>query len=483
MKRKSLGINYIFNTLKTLMGVIFPLITFPYVSRILGPDGLGKVDYAQSVVSYFVLIASFGIYGYAVREGARLRDDKEKLNTFCSEILAVNLMTVGIAYVLFLLVLGLPKFGAYRSLLLLFSISIPLNVISLDWLYNIFEEYRYITIRSFIFQLISLGLLFILVRLPDDYIWYAFILVVSSVGSNILNFIRARRYIRIRFGFGSGLKRHLRPMFLIFILNIASSIYLIMDRTMLGYITENDTEVGLYAAAIKIHAVVISVMTSLRVIMTPRVAYHMQHDRYEADRLSDFTMKATVLLALPCAAGIFLLSARILSVLAGREYEDAISTLQILMIDLVFAALNGVMVNMIFITRRMDRQASAAVMIGALVNLISNAVTIPLWGRIGAACSTVVSELAIFLFVCICGRKAYQIRRVLKQVLQSAAACVLMAAVVLILRRIGLPDIVSLLICIGAGALAYLAGLLVMKNDLALYGVKEVRKRIRRRTV
>ena len=483
MKRKSLGINYLFNTLKTLMGVIFPLITFPYVSRVLGPDGLGKVDYAQSVVSYFVLIASFGIYGYAVREGARLRDDKEKLNAFCSEILAVNLMTVGIAYVLFLLVLGLPKFGAYRSLLLLFSISIPLNVISLDWLYNIFEEYRYITIRSFVFQLISLGLLFVFVRLPDDYIWYAVILVISSVGSNILNFIRARKYIRIRFGFGPSLTRHLRPLFLIFVLTIASSIYLVMDRTMLGYITGDDREVGLYAAAIKIHAVVISVMTSLRVIMTPRVAYHMQHNRDEADRLSDLTMKATVLLALPCAVGIFLLSARILSVLAGREYADAVSTLQILMIDLVFAALNGVMVNMIFITRRMDRQASAAVMIGALVNLISNAVTIPLWGRTGAAYSTVVSELAIFLFVCIRGRNVYQIRRVLKQVLQSAAACVLMAAAVLLIRKIDLPDLVSLLACVAAGALAYLAGLLVLKNDIVLFGIKEAGKKFKRRTI
>lgn len=463
------------------MGVVFPLITFPYVSRVLGPEGLGKVDYSQATVTYFVLIASFGISGYAVREGARLRDDRLRLNTFCADMLAINLVTVCIAYAAFLLSLLIPKFAPYRGLMLLFSVSIILTVISLEWLYNIFEEYRYITTRSFVFQLLSLVLLFILVRTEEDYVWYAVILVLSGVGSNVLNFIRARKYIDIRLHFHRGLLEHVRPMFLIFIMNIASSVYLIMDRSMLGYITGDVRQVGLYAAAIKIHVVVMSFLTSLRVIMTPRVAYQLQHDSAEADRLNNATVRLAVLFAMPCAVGIMLLSGRILLLLSGNSFADAGITLRILMVDLVFAALNGIMVNQIFITRRMDRYASGAVVLGALINLVSNSLTIPLWGKEGAAVSTVISEAAMFVFVILAGRKLLSLKELFIQILQSAAACVPMGLGVWIVSHLELPNVLSIVCSVAAGAVGYFAVMLVFRNSLVTAGAAQIKKRLKKR--
>ena len=478
MKQKSLATNYIFNTLKTLMGVVFPLITFPYASRILGPEGLGKVDYSQATVTYFVLIASFGISGYAVREGARMRDDKARLSDFCGEILGINCITVCIAYGLFLLTLSLPKFASYRGLMLIFSVTIVLTVISMEWLYNIFEDYRYITLRSFVFQLLSIVLLLVLVRTHDNYMEYAFVLVTAGVGSNILNFIRARKYIHIRFRFGGCARRHIRPMFMIFIMNIASSIYLVMDRTMLGYMTGDDRQVGLYAAAIKIHVVIMSFLASLRVIMTPRVAYQMQHNKKEADRLNDLTIHLAILLAVPCAVGVMLVSKYILTMLAGASYLDAVITLRILMVDLVFAALNGIMVNQIFITQRMDRQASTAVILGAVVNLISNSITIPIWGKEGAAFSTVLSEASMFLFVCIAGKSVYHIGRAVGQIVQSLLACVPMGLVVYAVTKIHLPVFAGLGICMLSGVISYFGCLFLLKNPLVKIGLDEIRKRV-----
>lgn len=180
------------------MGVIIPLITFPYSSRVLGPEALGKVDYAQANMTYFTLLQAFGIGGYAIREGARIRDDRKKMDEFASDMLSINLITSAIAYILFFAALAIPKLAGYRTLMLLFSTTIILSAIGVEWLFTIYEEYQYITIRSFVMQIVSVVLLFTCVKSEEDYMIYALTLVISSVGSNVMNFIRARKYVKFK---------------------------------------------------------------------------------------------------------------------------------------------------------------------------------------------------------------------------------------------------------------------------------------------
>ena len=280
-KQKSLGKNFVYSLLKTMMGVVFPLITFPYATRVLGAASLGKIDYAQANITYFSLLGAFGVSGYAVREGARIRDDKEKLSRFAGEVLAVNVVTVIISYIACFLTIMIDKFAPYRGLMCLFSLTILLTSMGMEWLYNIHEEYAYITVRSFVFQLISVVLLYVFVKKPEDYLIYAGVLITSSVGSNILNFVRAHKYIRVRPIFNENFIKHFKPMCLIFVMDLAASVYLVMDRSMLGFITESDTEVGLYGAAIKITVVITSLVACVRVIMTPRVSYTLKRDEAE----------------------------------------------------------------------------------------------------------------------------------------------------------------------------------------------------------
>lgn len=477
MEKKSLGINFIFNVLKTLMGVVFPLITFPYAARILGPEYMGKIDYAQANITYFTLIASFGISGYAVREGARIRDDKEKISRFASEMMAINLMTVSVAYILCFLALLVPKFAPYRGLMLIFSTTIILTAIGLEWLYNIYEDYRYITVRSFIFQVISMILLFTCVKKEEDYVIYALILICSSVGSNIMNLIRSRKYIKLRVLFNKNFFIHLKPMFYIFIMNIAASIYLVMDKSMLGFLTGDDVEVGLYSAAIKITTVIAALMNTVRVVMTPRVSYVVQNDKEQAERLNYMAIKLVCMFSIPCAIGLFFLSDKVLLLFVGNKYISAANTLRILLVDVVFAAINGVVINQIFISYRRDRKASMAVIIGAVTNLILNSFTIPLFGKEGAAISTVASEAAIFIFACIVGRDIFRIGRVAKQIVQSLFACMPMVGVYFLLVLNGINDIAVVLVTIFGGALLYFVMLMIIKNELIKEGysyIKEV---------
>lgn len=461
-----------------MMGVIIPLITFPYSSRVLGPEALGKVDYAQANLTYFTLLQAFGIGGYAIREGARIRDDKKKMNEFASDMLTINLITATIAYALFFGALALPKLQAYRGLMLMFSTGIILSAIGVEWLYNIYEDYQYITIRSFFFQILSVVILFTFVKSEDDYMIYALTLVISSVGSNIMNFLRARKYVKFKIRISRRLRQHLKPMSYIFLLDVASSVYLVMDRSMLGYMTGDDGEVGLYAAAIKIASILTSFFSALYAVIRPRVAYMMERDEAQADRLNELTARLILLFSIPSAIGMCFLSRQVLNVFAGDKYLSVTPTLQILMLNVIIATFNSFLINQLFIVHRKDKWASSGVVIGAVTNVCLNAVTIPLLGKFGAAISTVAAELAIFLFASIMARKMFSVLKLAGQVLQSVIASVPIFLVYEGCIRAAWPDIVTIFVTVAVGAILYFVIMALFKNKLVLTGLDKIKEKI-----
>lgn len=475
---KSLGKNSIINMLRVVLQKCFALITFPYTSRVLGPEYIGRVDFAQSVMTYFTLIAAFGVASYSVREGARIRDDRKKLDVFASEMLSINLVTVFLAYAMFLIVYFLPRFTMYRNLLLAFSVTIILNALGMEWIYNIFEDYTYITLRALGFQVLSVILLFTCVKSEKDYFIYALILVIASVGSNVLNFLRARRYVDIKLTFSRSLLRHIKPMTLIFVMNVAVSIYLVMDRSMLGLITGSDTEVGLYATAINVTSIISACLTSVWSVITPRVAYALENDKSQVDRLAALTGNTILMLAIPAAVGVALLSGDILWLFAGDEFLPATSTLRLLMIEVIISGVNGFLINQLFITYRKDKQASIAVVLGALANIIMNAITIPMIGRNGAAISTCLSELTIFIFACVAGREIFKVERLLKQVMQSLVATLTIVVLYAFCLMMGWGSIITILVTVPLGAAAYFGVLLIMKNKLLQDMLNGIRKKV-----
>ena len=217
MSEKNLKTNVFFNILKSLMGILFPLISFPYASRVLLPEGIGKVNFVNSIVDYFLMIALLGINMYATREASKLRDDKEKLSVFSKEIFFINIVSTLIAFLCLASAIAfVSSFSPYRLLLIVSSTKILFMLIGFDWLYVAEEEFGYITLRSFVFQVMSLVFLFAFVRSSEDYVQYALIGVFSSVGSNICNFIHARKFIHLFRAQICNIKRHLKPIFVFF---------------------------------------------------------------------------------------------------------------------------------------------------------------------------------------------------------------------------------------------------------------------------
>lgn len=478
MKNKSLKKNAALNMVKTIMGLIFPLITFPYASRILQPSGLGKVNFAHSIISYFSMIAALGINTYAVREAAKLREDKAALTKFVKEILTINMTSTVIAYLLLsFTILFVPYFSEYRVLLVVCSGTILFTTLGMDWLYTALEEFSYITIRSILFQFLSLILLFVFVHTQEDYLKYASISVISSVGSNICNFIHARKYISITEKIKKTLCHHLKPIFTLFAMSVAVSIYTALDTTMLGFIA-GDEQVGFYTAATKINKIVLAVITAASAVLLPRLSYYIsQHENEQFFNLSAKALNLIILLSLPCAVGLSLVARPVVLLLSGVSYESAIPVMQIMNPIIVAISLSGLIGIQIFMPLGKEKLTLVSVILGAVINFTLNLILIPKHGALGAGVATICAESSVTLFQLILARKYFEWKRIVPHVIQCIFACIIMTLCILFLEKIQMNMILQLVLTVIIGAFVYGTVLIVFHNKFILSIIKGTLKR------
>ena len=297
---KSLKRNFIMNAILTMSQFIFPLITFPYVSRILLPEGTGKVSFATSIISYFAIFAQLGIPTYGIRACAKVRDNKEELSRTVQELFIINLIMSGIAYVALLGAIAvIPRLHQEKELILIVSLTILFNAIGMEWLYKALEQYTYITIRSIIFKFIALLAMFALIHQQSDYVIYGGISIFASSASNIFNFLHAHKYISLKPLGQYNFQRHLKAVVIFFAMSCATTIYTHLDTVMLGFMT-SDVEVGYYNAAVKIKTILVSIVTSLGVVLLPRASYYVEHKMMkEFYHITQKAIKFVLLVATP----------------------------------------------------------------------------------------------------------------------------------------------------------------------------------------
>ena len=275
-KQKSLKLNFIMNAILTMSSFIFPLITFPYISRILLPEGTGKVSFATSLISYFSMIAQLGIPIYGIRACAKVRDNRIELTRTAHELLFINLgMNVFSYLALAVALLTVPRLFEDRTLYIIISATIFLTSVGMEWLYKALEQYTYITIRSIIFKFIALVAMFLFVHEKSDYVIYGGISIFASSASNVFNFINIHKYIDLKPLPKYNVKRHIKLVFIFFAMSCAITVYTNLDTVMLGFMSSN-TDVGYYNAAVKIKHILVSLVTSLGTVLLPRSTYYIE---------------------------------------------------------------------------------------------------------------------------------------------------------------------------------------------------------------
>lgn len=466
-KVKSVKFNMIMNAILTMSNIIFPLITFPYATRILLPAGMGKITFATSVVAYFSMFAQLGIPTYGVRTCAKIRDDKEKLSKTVQELLLINIITVLISYAVFAgTILAVPRFNREKELLIIMGISILLNAMGVEWLYKALEQYSYITIRSIIFKVVALLSMFLLIHNKEDYIIYGGITIFAASASNILNFINLRKHITLKPLGGYELKKHMKPMLVFFAVSVAATIYTNLDNVMLGFM-KDDTEVGYYTAAVKVKTILVSLITSASVVLLPRASLYIEKgEKDEFYRILNKTLRLILIMAIPLTIYFIMYAEESILLLSGKEFIDSILPMQIIMPTLIFIGMTNLIGIQMLVPLGKEMLVFWSEVAGAIIDLILNAILIPSYGAAGAAVGTLVAEIAVLTLQIIFVRD--KMRNLLKNVswvkmLMANFLAILVSFWVMVM---GWGTFITLLLSALMYFVMYGASLLLLKESL-----------------
>ena len=468
LKQKSIKLNATMNMVKIIASMIFPLITFPYTSRILGPEGIGKTNFAFSLVGYFMLLAAVGIPMYGIREVAKIREDKKALTALIQELLVAHGIASILSTAAFVgMIFFTRKLHEEYALFLIVSASIPLSALAMDWLYQGLEEYVYITVRSLAFTGISMVALFLLVRHESDYITMAAITVVATLGSSVLNFWNARAIIFAKRELPWRFQRHIKPLAIVYALNFIISIYINLDTVMLGFLS-TAKNVGYYSSAMKLTRMLLGVVVSFGAVLLPRLSYYLANDmREDFDRMLQKSLGIILLLCLPMTTALMTISREILLVLAGSKYLPAAGCLVITAPIILFIGLTNIFAIQILYPLGKEKSLVLSVSLGAAVAVVLNLLLIPRFGQFGAAWGTLVAESVVLLAQFILVRRHYQIHWPWKNLAKYIFATMAMMGLLFVVRW-SVPESrmwIRLLIDVPVGAGLYFSLLFLMQED------------------
>lgn len=397
-KTNSISTNALLNLVQNVAKILFPLITIPYASRVLGPSNYGKVSFGNSIVRYLVLLAALGVSTYSQREGAPLRDDKEKIGSFANQVFTINVFSTVVSY---LVLMGLLFFSYkikdYSDLLLIQSSAIVLGTIGADWVNVVYEDYLYLTIRYIIMQFLSLLMMFLFVKTPSNYLLYAAFSVLASAGGNLFNIIYIRRYVKLKLVNLKTCSVHIKPILLLFSVSITTVIYVSSDITIIGLYMK-DSDVGIYTMATNIYSVVKQIISALLVVSVPRLAYYWGNSHFgEFKDLAQKVLNSLIIFLFPTIIGMIVLRKHLLIVLGGNQYISGQFVLIVLSTALLFAVLAGFYSNGCLLIMKKDKLYLLGTSLSAVLNIITNIILIPRVGIIGAAITTLLAEICMMI--------------------------------------------------------------------------------------
>ncbi len=399
MKTRSVKTNAILNIVKEIMAILFPMITFPYATRVLGVDNYGKYIFSSSIVNYISYIAAAGILRYAVRECASIRDDKEKCKEFINEIYTINIITTIFAFfILGIVVLLWEKLHSYVPIIFTLSLTVLFTTIGVDWINSAFEDYLYITIRYIACQSIALVLVFVLVRTSDDVIPYAAVAALGSVLPNIANRIHIKKKYRIspHIVISRTISKHFKAIAYLFVCAIATFVYINSDITVLG-IFHDDSISGYYGVSSKFYTIVKQVINAAFIVLIPRISNEIfKEDVHSSNERFYKILRCIVLLSVPASVGLVIIRKNLILLFSGENYLRAESSLGILAIALIPAMLANFFINIIMIPMKQEKKVMKATILSAIVNLVLNFILIPKYAENAAAFTTLIAEIILF---------------------------------------------------------------------------------------
>ena len=466
-KKKSITKNYIYNLIYQILVILMPIITTPYLARTLGPGGTGIYSYTISIVTYFILVGSLGISMYGQREIAFVQDDIKKRSKIFYELVILRLMTMTISMLVFYLVNGRTgDYAIYYRILLLEMIA---NCVDISWFYQGLENFRKTALRNIVVKLLSVISIFIFIKNENDVAKYLLIYVLTTLLGNASLWIGVRKYIdKVRLKDLQILKQ-LKPTIYLFIPQIAIQIYTVLDKTMIGTITNNMTEVGFYEQTQKVIKILLTIITSLGAVMMPRIAKCFADG--EKEKIKEYmknTFRFVFLLAFPMIFGIIAVSNSFVPIFFGEGYDKVKLLLKIMSPIILFIGLSNVTGTQYLLSTKKQKQFTISVLCGAIVNAILNFILITKYNSLGAVIATVFAELTVtsvqFYFV----RKDFNIMNILKLSIKYLLISIIMFIFCIIPGNFINSDMIRVATQVLVGIAIYGIGLIITKDELVI---------------
>ena len=476
---QSVKVNYILNLINTGTQMLFPLITFPYVCRVIEADGIGQINFFQSIISYISLFTCLGIPMYAIREIARDRSDVVQMNRTAMEILLLHSMLTLVGYaIVAILCLTVPQIQVNIPLFLILSLTIFFTAIGCEWFYQGIEDFKYITIRGLIIKTVSVVLLFIFVKSKTDLLYYGCYTVFGVLGGNIFNFFRLRKYIHRENIIFSELhiKRHIKPVLKVFSFSVVTSIYLQLNTVLLGFL-KNALAVGYFAAATKVMQMLLTMSACLGSVMMPRASHLIAENKEdEFNRLIQKSYDFTLAIALPMTIGLIFCAPSLITALCGVKFEHSILPSQIIAPIILMVAISNVFGIQVLFPKGKINIVTLCCGIGAVADLILNLCLIPFFSYIGTSIAYLGAEVATTVSMYFIGRRYIPIIYFKKSHLTYALGCVVMALALYGISLLQLPTLTILLLQGCCGVLAYFIILCICKDEMLVQILSKIKR-------
>jgi len=469
--------NFLFNILLVVSNIVFPVLVFPYIARILGPQGLGNAHFALQFSKYFVTIASLGIPIYGMREVAKVKNRKDKLNKLVSELLLLNIITAFISTLIYVIVLySSGTLQQNTDLFAIAALQVLLGFLAIDWLFAGLEDFKIITIRSLVIRVITVAFLLLFVKTEGDVFPYLLISILSILSGHLWNLFYA--FTKVKFSFSNlNLSHHLKPIFIIFLMNVCIAMYTIFDTVWVGFLS-TATAVGMYISAVKLSKIGIPIVSALGTVLLPRSARTFAANIQNPIHLQT-SFNFIVDLAMPIGVGMFLLAPELLLVFSGDAFTGALTSMRLLSFLPLFIGLSNLFGMQILSASGNDKLVLKSVFIGMLVNIFLNLFLVPTFAHDGAAFSIVVTEGVVTLITYYFAYQNFSIKFNLSRMLKDFLLCLIFIPIVWVCKvMFNIPSLVIITSLTSCAMVYLVAQYIIFKNEFVQQAITTVKNRV-----
>ena len=456
--------NYLYNAMYQVFIIIVPLLTIPYLSRILGPSGIGINSYTNSIVQYFVLFGSIGVGLYGNRQIAFVRDNQVKMSKVFYEIFILRLLTICLAYLLFVAFLTIN--GQYHAYYLFQSIAIVAAAFDISWFFMGIENFKVTVLRNFIVKLLALFSIFLFVKSYNDLNIYILITVLSTLIGNLTFFPSLHRYlVKVNYRELRPIK-HLKQSLVMFIPQIAVQIYWVLNKTMLGSL-DSVTSSGFFDQSDKIVKLVLAIASATGTVMLPRVANAFAHREYS--KIKEYTYAGfsfVSAISIPMMFGLIAITPKLVPLFFTSQFSDVIPVLMIESIAIIFIAWSNAIGNQYLLPTNQNKSYTVSVIIGAIVNLILNIPLIIYLGTVGASIATVISEMSVTVYQIFIIHKQLNLHTLFSDLSKYLIAGLVMFLIVFKISLLTPTSWIFILLEITVGIIIYVVLLIFLKAEI-----------------